>query len=214
MKILVAPSILAADFSRLGEEIKIIEEAGADFIHIDVMDGHFVPNITIGASQVAAIKKVSRLPLDVHLMIENPFQFLEDFVQAGADIITIHIETISLNRLRSRLESLKSKNVRLGLALKPATSIKRIEQALNYLDFILVMSVNPGFCGQKFMPIVYSKIENLRKFFKFDIEVDGGVNNENGPKLISSGANVLAAGSFIFKAKDVKLAIRSLRNEN
>jgi len=211
MKVLVAPSILAADFSKLDREIAKVQEAGADLIHIDVMDGHFVPNITIGPDQITWIKKASFLPLDVHLMIKNPFNLLDAFVQAGSDIITVHIETIDLNQLRSRFLELKKKKVRLGIALNPDTPVERIGSVAEYLDFILLMSVNPGFCGQKFMPIVYPKIEALRKFFKFDIEIDGGVNNTNSQRLISCGANVLAAGSFIFKAEDVSGAIRSLR---
>ncbi len=211
-KILVAPSILAADFSRLSWEIDRIERAGADLIHVDVMDGHFVPNITIGPGQVAWIKKATRLPLDVHLMIESPFKFIDEFVKAGAGIITVHLETISLKGFKEKVRALRAKGVRLGLALNPATSIKKIESVLDSLDFILLMSVNPGFCGQKFMPVVYGKIEKLRKNFKFDIEVDGGVSQENGAKLISSGANILAAGSSIFKSGDIPNAIRSLKH--
>jgi ribulose-phosphate 3-epimerase len=211
-KILVAPSILAADFSRLSWEIERIERAGADLIHIDVMDGHFVPNITIGPGQVAWIKKATRLPLDVHLMIENPFKFIDEFIKAGAGIITVHVETISLKGFKNKVGALRSKGVRLGLALNPATSIKAVEPALTFLDFILLMSVNPGFCGQKFMPVVYKKIGNLRKIFKSDIEVDGGVSSDNAAKLISSGANILAAGNSIFKSGDIPNAIRSLRH--
>ncbi len=211
MKILVAPSIIAADFSKLAEEIKRVEAAGADLLHIDIMDGHFVPNITFGPRQVVDINKVSNLALDVHLMIENPFKFLNDFIKAGADIITVHIETISISSFKSQLKKLKGSNLRLGIALNPSTNLKKIEPIINLIDFVLLMSVNPGFCGQKFMPAVFTKIESLRKKFDFDIEVDGGVDNENGPKLISCGANVLAAGSFIFKASDANLAIRSLR---
>ncbi|MEW6009152.1 MAG: ribulose-phosphate 3-epimerase [Candidatus Omnitrophota bacterium] len=211
MKILIAPSIIAADFSKLAEEIKKVEAAGADLLHIDIMDGHFVPNITFGPGQVEAIKKVSGLPLDVHLMIENPFKFLNDFIKAGADIITVHIETVSTSSFKSQLKKIKGSKVRLGAALNPNTSLKKIEPIIDLLDFVLLMSVNPGFCGQKFMPIVYSKITGLRKKFRFDIEVDGGVNSENGSKLVSCGANVLAAGSFIFNATDANSAIRSLR---
>lgn len=211
-KILVAPSILAADFSRLSWEIDRIERAGADLIHVDVMDGHFVPNITIGPGQVAWIKKATRLPLDVHLMIENPFKFIDEFVKAGADIITVHLEAISLKGFKERVKALRAKGVRLGLALNPPTSIKTIEPVLDFVDFILLMSVNPGFCGQKFIPGVYAKIGNLRKFFKADIEVDGGVSKENCAKLIFSGANILAAGNSIFKSKDIPNTIRSLKH--
>lgn len=211
-KILVAPSILAADFSKLSREIERVERAGADLIHVDVMDGHFVPNITIGPGQVAWIKKAARLPLDVHLMIMNPFKFIDEFVKAGADIITVHVETISLKEFIKIRKALKAKGVRLGLALNPATGIKVIKPVLGFIDFILLMSVNPGFCGQKFMPVVYAKLESLRKIFKSDIEVDGGVSQENCARLISSGANILAAGSSIFKSNDISNAIRSLRH--
>jgi ribulose-phosphate 3-epimerase len=213
MKILVAPSLIAADFSRLADEIQAVERSGADLLHIDVMDGHFVPNITLGPAQVRDIKKVTRLPLDVHLMIENPFDFLDCFVAAGADIITVHAETIKIKSLKAKIAQLKKSRVRLGVALNPATSLKTISPLLDYLDFILLMSVNPGFCGQEFMPLVFPKIEKLRKDFNYDIEVDGGVSDKYAGRLISCGANVLAAGSFIFKAKDVRLAIRSLRHE-
>jgi ribulose-phosphate 3-epimerase len=212
VKILVAPSILACDFSCLAKELKRIEAAGADLIHIDVMDGHFVPNITLGPNQVAAIKKSTKLPLDVHLMIKKPFKLLDSFVDAGADIITVHVETVPLTNFKSKAKALNEKGVRLGLAINPGTSLGKILPAVNFLDFILLMSVNPGFCGQKFMPIVYKKIETLRKYFKFDIEVDGGVNSDNARRLISCGANILVAGNFIFKSKDYASAIRSLKH--
>ena len=212
MKIKVAPSILSADFSRLEEEIKKIEAAGADLIHIDVMDGHFVPNITIGPVVVKYIRKVTSLPLDTHLMIEDPIRYIDDFLSCGSDMITVHIETISKSRLISLKSKLKKRGVRLGISLNPGTSISKIKGVLDLVDFVLVMSVNPGFGGQEFISGALPKIAQLRKRFYGDIAVDGGVNDRTAAKVIRAGANILVAGSYIFGAKDVGLAIERIRN--
>jgi len=211
MKIKIAPSILSADFSCLGEEIKKAESCGADMIHVDVMDGHFVPNITIGALVVKDIRKATKLPLDVHLMIKNPQKFIGSFVAAGSDMITVHIETMSKSKLKSQKSKLKSKGVKLGVSLNPATPLKKVIEVLPLVDFILVMSVNPGFGGQDFIPAVLPKIRKLRSLFSGDIAVDGGINEKTARQVIKAGANVLAAGSYIFKSKDYKEAMRRLR---
>ncbi len=212
MRIKVAPSILSADFNCLAREIRRVEEAGADMIHIDVMDGHFVPNITIGPVVLKYIRKVTKLPLDVHLMIEEPEKFIDDFIAAGADMISVHIETISVSRIKYYASVLKPKGVKIGISLNPATPVSKIEKALPWVDFVLVMAVNPGFSGQKFIPAVLPKIRKLRSIFNGDISVDGGVNHKVAGRLISAGANILAAGSYIFGAKDARLAIERLRN--
>jgi ribulose-phosphate 3-epimerase len=212
MKIKVAPSILSADFSCLDREIKRVESAGADMLHIDVMDGHFVPNITIGPVVVKHIRQVTALPLDVHLMIEKPQEFIDSFVKAGSDMITVHIETISSLKLKALSLKLKRKRVKLGISLNPATGLTKIKNVLNLVDFVLIMSVNPGFSGQEFIPSVIPKIKKLRSIFEGDIAVDGGVNDKVASKLIRAGANILASGSYIFGAKDAELAIERIRN--
>jgi ribulose-phosphate 3-epimerase len=212
MKVKVAPSILSADFSCLDREIKRVEDAGADMLHIDVMDGHFVPNITIGPVVVKYIKRHTQLPLDVHLMIENPEEFIDGFVAAGSDMITVHIETISSSKLKLQSLKLKNKGVKFGVSLNPATPLSKIKNILNFVDFVLVMSVNPGFSGQEFIPSVIPKIRKLRSIFKGDISVDGGVNGKVAAKLIRAGANILASGSYIFGAKDVRSAVERIRN--
>lgn len=211
MKIKVAPSILSADFSCLDREIKKVESAGADMLHIDVMDGHFVPNITIGPVVVKYIHKVTKLPLDVHLMIKEPQKFLDAFIKAGSDMITLHIETLSSTQLKEQSARLKRKGVKCGVSLNPNTPVKRIKDVLKYVDFVLVMSVYPGFGGQEFIPDVLPKIRQLRKIFTGDISVDGGVSDRYAEELIDAGANILASGSYIFKAKDTKKAIERLR---
>jgi ribulose-phosphate 3-epimerase len=211
MKTKVAPSILSADFGRLAEEIRAVEKAGADLLHVDIMDGHFVPNITIGPSVVKDIRKVTKLPLDVHLMIEEPQKFIDRFVDAGSNMLTLHIETVSVPKLMRIKERLKAKGVKLGITLNPSTSFSKIRPALGIVDFILVMSVNPGFGGQNFIPGVLPKIKNLRSQFKGDIAVDGGINDRTARLVVQAGANILAAGSYIFKSNDYKQAIRSLR---
>jgi len=211
MKIKVAPSILSADFSSLAQELKKVERAGADLIHVDVMDGHFVPNITIGPVVVKYLRKSTNLPLDVHLMIENPVKYIGAFVNAGSDMITVHIETVSLKELAAIARGLRKSGVRLGISLNPATPLSRIKKALTLVDFVLVMSVNPGFGGQAFIPQALKKIKQLRAIFKKDIAVDGGINKITAKLVKKAGANVLAAGSYIFGAKNTKTAINSLR---
>lgn len=211
MKIKVSPSILSADFSELGRELKRIKAGGADMVHIDVMDGHFVPNITIGPVVISAIKKAAKLPLDVHLMIERPQRFIDAFVQAGSDMITMHIETINAASFRQITRVLQKKNIKVGVSLNPATRLERIKIVLDVVDFVLVMSVNPGFSGQEFMPEVLPKIKKLRSFFDRDIAVDGGINEKTAQEAIEAGANVIAAGSYIFKSNNYKQTIRSLK---
>lgn len=212
VKIKVSPSILSADFGCLTKEIRKAEAAGADMLHIDVMDGHFVPNITIGPVVVKHIRKITKLPLDVHLMIKNPEDFIDAFVSAGSDMITVHIETISRGKIKKLRARLKSSGVKLGISLNPDTSLTKIKGVLHLADFILVMSVNPGFSGQSFIYKVLAKIKKLRAIFKKDIAVDGGINGETAKLTIRAGANILAAGSYIFGAKDVKSAIERIRN--
>ena len=210
----VAPSLLSADFSCLKEEIARVEAAGCDMLHIDVMDGHFVPNITIGPAVIRSIRRVTRLPLDVHLMIENPEDFVDSFIDAGSDMITVHIETLSALRLKALALRLKldTNDIKLGVSLNPATPLSRIIPVLKSVDFVLMMSVNPGFGGQAFIPSVLPKIKKLRKIFKNDIAVDGGINEITAKKVIHAGANILAAGSYIFGASNIKLAIERIRN--
>ena len=211
MKIKIAPSILSADFSNLALELKKVERAGADLIHVDIMDGHFVPNITIGPVVVKYIRKATKLPLDVHLMIENPAKYIGAFVNSGSDMITVHIETVSIKELAAIAKGLKNRGVKLGISLNPATPLVKIKKALPLVDFVLVMSVNPGFGGQAFIPSALSKIKQLRAIFKKDIAVDGGINNITGRLVREAGANILAAGSYIFGAKNTRAAINSLR---
>ena len=212
MKIKIAPSILSANFSCLDKEIKKVERAGADILHVDVMDGHFVPNITIGPVVVKDIRKITKLPLDVHLMIKNPEKYSDAFINAGSDMITMHIETISTQAFRKEAKRLKKMNIKVWISLNPATPLAKIKKVLDVVDLVLVMSVNPGFGGQKFIPEALPKIKELRSIFKKDISVDGGVNDQTAAKLIRAGANILASGSYIFGASDAKLAIERIRN--
>jgi len=211
----VAPSLLSADFSRLGEEIRAVEAAGADIIHVDVMDGHFVPNITIGPLIVEAARRSTKLPLDVHLMITNPELYIADFAKAGADYITVHVETA--NHLHRLVQSIKSHNkVKAGAVLNPATPLSSLDHILPDLDMVLIMSVNPGFGGQSFIPSAMDKIRQLRKRIdelglSIEIEVDGGVKPENAAGIADAGADILVAGSAVFGAKDYKAAIRGIR---
>jgi len=211
MKIKIAPSILSADFSKLGLELKKIKQAGADLVHVDVMDGHFVPNITIGPVVVKFMRQSTALILDVHLMIQDPVKYVQAFVDAGSDMITVHIETVNLKELRVIAKSLKKSKVKLGISLNPATALAKIKPALGLVDFVLVMSVNPGFGGQAFIPQVVNKIKQLRAIFTKDIAVDGGINKQTAQLVKDAGANILVAGSYIFGAKNIKQAINSLR---
>jgi len=211
MKIKVAPSILSADFSKLGAELKKVKQAGADLIHVDVMDGHFVPNITIGPVVVKFMRQSTALPLDVHLMIQNPAKYVGAFVNAGSDMITVHIETVNLKELQAIAKGLKKSKVKLGISLNPGTPLVKIKPVLGLVDFVLVMSVNPGFGGQAFIPGAIEKIRQLRAIFAKDIAVDGGINNLTAKLIKQAGANILIAGSYIFGAKNIKQAISSLR---
>jgi len=211
----IAPSILSADFSKLGEEIKAVEQAGADWIHIDVMDGHFVPNITIGPLVVEAVRKITELPLDVHLMIEDADKYIKDFAQAGADILTVHVEACP--HLHRTIYHIKEQNVRAGVVLNPATPLSSLEEVLHEIDMVLLMSVNPGFGGQTFISSLLDKTMNLKEIMgqyehEFDLEVDGGIKVENAGEIKEVGANVLVAGSAIFNSKNYKKAIQQLRD--
>jgi ribulose-phosphate 3-epimerase len=197
----------------LGRELKKVETAGADLIHVDVMDGQFVPNITIGPVVIKDVKGSTKLPLDVHLMIQNPEKLIDAFVKAGSDMITVHIETVSEAAIREQSIKLKSKGVKFGVSLNPATPLYRIEGVLKYVDFVLVMTVNPGFAGQEFIVSVLPKIRKLRLMFEGDISVDGGINEKTAKVAVASGASILVAGSYIFKSTDYRRAIRRLRCE-
>lgn len=210
----IAPSILSANFSRLGEDVKEVERAGAEYLHIDIMDGHFVPNITIGPLVVASLRPISSMIFDVHLMIENPERYLEDFARAGADIITVHAEsTVHLHRA---LQQIKKFNIAAGVALNPATSADVLEYVLPMADLVLVMTVNPGFGGQQFIPGMVEKIKVIKAMSKrlnpsVEIQVDGGIGPETAPLVAKAGAEVMVAGSAIFGAGDVAGAIKEIR---
>jgi ribulose-phosphate 3-epimerase len=214
-KIKVAPSILSADFSRLGEEIRAVQAAGADIIHVDVMDGHFVPNITIGPLIVEAARRSTDLPIDVHLMITNPELYIADFAKAGANTITVHVEAaLHLNRLVQSIR--EQKGVKAAVSLNPATPLSSLDYILPDLDMVLIMSVNPGFGGQSFISSALDKIRQLRKRIdelglKIEIEVDGGVKIENAAQIAKAGADILVAGSAVFGSKDYTAAVRGIR---
>ncbi len=210
----ISPSILSSDFTRLGEEIRTVEEAGADLIHIDVMDGHFVPNITIGPLIVKAAKDITSLPLDVHLMISDPDRYIDDFVKAGADIITVHAETVY--HLHRTIQVIKKMGVQAGVALNPATPVEMLNYILTDIDIVMIMSVNPGFGGQQFIPEAISKIEAVRKMIEkkglpTEIEVDGGINEKTISRVYQAGANIFVAGSAIFLEDDYKKVIDTMR---
>ena len=212
----IAPSILSADFSRLGDEVRAVERAGADVIHVDVMDGHFVPNITIGPLVVQGLKKLTSMPLDVHLMIENPERYVETFAQAGSDWITIHAEVCP--HLKRMIKKIRQLNVRPGIVLKPATPIKILYPVLDDIDLVLIMSVNPGFGGQPFIPSTLKKVERLRKIidqnqYPLEIEVDGGVKIENIREVSIAGGDIFVVGTGLFKTKDYEETICKLRLE-
>ena len=210
----IAPSILSADFSKLGAEIKSVEDAGADWIHVDVMDGHFVPNITIGPLIVEAARRATSLPLDVHLMIENPERYIADFAKAGADLISVQVEAcIHLNRT---IQMIKESGLRAGVVLNPSTPLSDIEWILEDIDFIMIMSVNPGFGGQSFIPSSLDKISALRRMLQDRglatlIEIDGGVNEKTIKNISDAGADVFVAGSAIFKSADYQKTISKFR---
>lgn len=208
-KILVAPSILAADFSRLAEEIRDVEKAGCDLIHVDVMDGHFVPNLTIGPPVIRCIRKVTTLPLDVHLMIEEPLRSITSFRKAGADWITVHVE--AARDIPQTLEAIRESGAEVGMSLRPKTPVSALEPYLDRLDLILVMTVEPGFGGQAFLPEMVEKVKALRGRFRGKISVDGGIVPETAVVAVRAGANVLVAGTAIFGNPDRSQAILNLR---
>ncbi|RJR15933.1 MAG: ribulose-phosphate 3-epimerase [Nitrospiraceae bacterium] len=210
----IAPSILSADFSRLGEEVIAAEKAGADLVHVDVMDGHFVPNITIGPLVVKAVKKVASIPLDVHLMIEDPDKYIRDFADSGADIITVHQEaSVHLHRT---IQNIKECGVKAAVSINPATPVSSLELVLSYVDMVLIMSVNPGFGGQKFIPEALDKIRQLRDIitrnkYRAEIEVDGGVNIDNVADVMKAGADIVVMGSAFYNSENYADTVKRVR---
>jgi len=216
-KIQISPSILSADFSRLGDEIKRLEDGGADLIHVDVMDGHFVPNLTIGPPVIKALRKFTNLPFDVHLMISPVHKYINDYAEAGADIITVHPE--ATEDLKDSINLIKKLNKKVGVSLNPNTKISVLDDNLPNVDLILIMSVFPGFGGQKFIPEVIGKIKEIKKIkeennYNYDIEVDGGINFSNSKNVLNAGANILVSGTTIFKENngDIKKNIETLKS--
>lgn len=211
---LIAPSILSADFARLADEVAAVERAGADLLHVDVMDGHFVPNLTVGPPIVEALKKVTKLPLDVHLMITNADAFIQEFAEAGADYLTVHVEACP--HLHRTIQSIKERGVKAGVTLNPATPIASLQEILPDVDLVLIMSVNPGFGGQKFIPSALNKVAAARAMLdrihsRALLEVDGGIKAENAAQVVAAGATVLVAGSAIFSQRDYAGTIAALR---
>ncbi len=211
----IAPSLLSCDFAHLAKELKKIEDTKADAIHIDVMDGHFVPNLSMGPKITSAVKRCTDIELDVHLMIYNPFDYIEKFIEAGADIITFHFE--ATEDVEDTLNFIKKCGKKAGLAFNPETSFQLAERYLPYADLILFMSVNPGFGGQKFIPSIVDKIQEAKKIkedmkLNFDIQVDGGINQDTGKLCAKAGANFLVSGSYLFSQKDMSEAVKNLRN--
>ncbi|HUK57317.1 MAG TPA: ribulose-phosphate 3-epimerase [Nitrospiria bacterium] len=210
----IAPSILSADFAHLAEEIAKVTEAGADMIHVDVMDGHFVPNFTIGPPIVKAIRRATRLPLDVHLMMTNPEDFIQDFIKAGSNYITVHVETCP--HLHRTIQSIKEEGVKAGVTLNPATPLSSVEEILGDVDLLLIMSVNPGFGGQSFIPSALEKLRAARRMIdqhgaKAELEIDGGIKVENVATIAQAGADIFVSGSAIFHSKDYKDTIQKMR---
>ncbi|HYT48860.1 MAG TPA: ribulose-phosphate 3-epimerase [Pyrinomonadaceae bacterium] len=210
----IAPSILSADFARLGEQIATVEKAGASILHVDVMDGRFVPNITIGLPVVKAISRATRLPIDAHLMIVEPGRYAEQFVKAGAQMVSIHIEADS--HAHRTLSGIRQAGALAGLAMNPATPLSAVDEAIKFADYVLIMSVNPGFGGQEFIPESLEKVRRLRKMIderglKTRVEIDGGINSENIAEVTGAGAEIIVSGSAIFGAKDPAVALRELR---
>lgn len=213
MSIIISPSILSADFANLERDIKIVEDNGADWVHVDVMDGHFVPNITIGVPVVKSLKKITKLPLDVHLMIENPDKYIEPFAKAGADILTFHYEAVKENEIAELIKKIKSYGIKAGISIKPKTRPDALLPYLDIVDMVLVMTVEPGFGGQSFMGDCAEKIKFIKQNASDDliIQVDGGINAQTGKICKDFGANSLVAGSYIYGADDIAQAINSLK---
>jgi len=212
--ILIAPSILSADFARLADEVAAVEQAGADLLHIDVMDGHFVPNLTVGPPIVKALKNVTKLPLDVHLMMTNADAFISDFAKAGADYLTVHVEACP--HLHRTIQSIKERGVKAGVTLNPATPVQSLEEILPDVDLVLIMSVNPGFGGQQFIASCLNKVRTTRQMLdrigsRALLEVDGGIKADNAAKVLEAGADILVAGSAIFSSRDYAATIAALR---
>jgi len=214
-RVKLAPSILAADFNRLGEQVTEVVRAGADYIHVDVMDGHFVPNISVGLPVVTSLRRITKAPLDVHLMIERPEAYVNQFAGAGADILTVHVEACP--HLNSTIAAIKALGIRAGVSLNPATPIHALEEVLPMLDMVLVMTVNPGFGGQEFIVSTVDKIARLKQIFynrkiRAEIEVDGGINTATAPVVVKAGANVLVVGSAVFNSKKgISAALKEIR---